>query len=93
MTTYAVGALPLKDMVDGSTLIATIQQVASSLGTALLMTTMAIGTRNAASSGASAPATTAYGYHVAFVAVLVISVVCLLVALPLKKSTSPEYEV
>lgn len=92
VTTYAVGALPLKDMVDGSTLIATIQQVASSLGTALLMTTMAIGTSHASASGASASAASAAGYHTAFVAVLVISALNLALALPLKKSTSPEYE-
>lgn len=87
-----LNALPKDYVVHGSTIIVTIQQVASSFGTALLVAIVSFVQRRQGMRGVPADTATAMGYHWAFIVVFIISAICLLGSLLLKNKTTPEVE-
>lgn len=90
LSVLALNALPQTAVVDGSTIIVTVQQLATSLGTALLVATTAWGQRLAQHWGQVGASARAGGYHLAFGVILLVTAACLVGALTLKNRTSPE---
>lgn len=92
MPTSVLGlnSLPQKYVVYGSTIIVTIQQLATSLGTALLVAITGWGSKFALAQGKSMKLATAMGYHWAFILTLVITGLCLVLSLRLKNKTTIE---
>lgn len=66
LLTSALGGLSPKLYSHGSAIIGTVQQLAGAIGTALLVTMLAIGTSQAATAGADAIAAEAQGVSFAF---------------------------
>ena len=87
-----LNALPKDYVVHGSTIIVTIQQIASSFGTALLVAVVSFVQRRQALLGGSPELATVKGYHWAFIIVLIISAICLCGSLLLKNKTTPEFK-
>lgn len=75
LLTSALGGLSPKLYSHGSAIIGTVQQLAGAIGTALLVTMLAIGTSRAASAGADAIAAEAQGVSFAFLIGAVLSLV------------------
>ncbi|MDV7720325.1 DHA2 family efflux MFS transporter permease subunit [Pediococcus ethanolidurans] len=74
LTTSGLNALPHSYLVYGSTMIVTLQQLASSLGTAALVTAIKLG----------------HGFQWAFTLVLIIGAFCLIISATLKNKTVTE---
>lgn len=85
ITTSGINALPAHLVVHGNTVCATFRQVASSLGTAGLVTISSL-----VSGPNSTPAALTSGYQAAFAAAMVTSLVCLAITIRLKNWTKPE---
>ena len=85
--TDALNDLPLELMSHGSAMYNTIRQIASSLGTALLVTIMSISTSNFAAEnvGISIEEATLHGIQIAYIVVTAISVVAAIMCLKLSK--------
>lgn len=75
LLTSALGGLNPKLYSHGSAIIGTVQQLAGAIGTALLVTMLAIGTNRAAAAGAEAVAAEAQGISFAFLIGAVLSLV------------------
>ena len=87
---YGLNALPAAYVVHGSTLIVTIRQLASSLGTALMVATITLGRNAGLQQGLSSQLANAQGYRWTFILTLIITGLCLLWSLRLKNKTSVE---
>lgn len=87
-----LNALPQKFIVDGSTIIVTIQQIASSFGTALLVSTTAIVSKRAMKSGLNHFNALTLGYHGAFIVIFIVTTLCLIGTVFLKNKTNQEFE-
>lgn len=90
LSVLGLNALPQKMVVAGSTIIVTVQQLATSLGTALLVATTSWGHQAGVRRGLSKEPATALGYQWAFIVMLVITAVCLAWSLGLKNRTKAE---
>lgn len=88
----ALNALPQNYVVFGSTIIVTLQQLATSLGTALLVAITEWGEKASLRHGATTPIAVAQGYHWAFVVILGITAICLFWSLTLKNRTTAEIQ-
>lgn len=87
--TSGINALPRELLVHGNSVASTVRQVASSLGTALMVTVASFATSLSTARGSSALQT---GYAWGFGVATVLSVICLLVAFTLKSKTSAEFQ-
>lgn len=87
VTTSGINALPPRLIVDGNTVVATFRQIASSLGTAALVTISAI-----VSQGQTMRTGLTQGYQVAFGVTLAISLIGWGIAFTLKNRTVAELE-
>lgn len=85
VTTSGINALPEHLIVHGNSVVATFRQVASSLGTALLVTIAAI-----ISQGHRSGVELMRGYQGAFAAAAVVSLICFVLTFTLKNRTKPE---
>lgn len=85
VTTSGINALPEHLIVHGNSVVATFRQVASSLGTALLVTIAAI-----ISQGHRNGVELMRGYQGAFAAATVVSLICFVLTFTLKNRTKPE---
>lgn len=90
LTTSGVNALPERYTLHGNTVAATIRQIASSLGTSLLITVAAIFSSHAQHAGKALKASQQIGYSWSFIVVVVVLLICLLVTFTLKNKTTPE---
>ncbi|MDI6023174.1 MDR family MFS transporter [Leucobacter sp. UT-8R-CII-1-4] len=75
LLTSALGGLSPKLYSHGSAIIGTVQQLAGAIGTALLVTMLAVGTNRAAAAGANAIAAEGQGVSFAFLIGAVLSLV------------------
>lgn len=87
---YGLNALPAAYVVHGSTLIVTIRQLASSLGTALMVATITLGRNAGLQQGLSSKVANAQGYRWTFILTLIVTALCLLWSLLLKNKTTVE---
>ncbi|MFD1318526.1 MDR family MFS transporter [Loigolactobacillus zhaoyuanensis] len=87
--TSGINALPTELLVHGNTVASTVRQVASSLGTALIVTISSFGTQLSNQSGKLG---LTIGYHWGFIAATGISVICLVISFTLKNKTTAEFE-
>lgn len=85
-----LNALPKEYVVDGSTVIITIQQIASSLGTALMVAITSVISNHLTKENVGQLAALNIGYHWTFIFTLVITILCLVIAMFLKNKTSQE---
>lgn len=85
ITTSGINALPQHLIFHGNTVCATFRQVASSLGTAGLVTISSLVSGQQTSAAALTP-----GYQAAFAAAMLTSLVCLAMTVTLKNWTKPE---
>lgn len=92
LATSGVNALPERYSLHGNTVAATIRQVASSLGTSLMVTIAAIGSTVANNHHHGHLAALQAGYQDAFIAVTIIAAICLLLTFTLKNKTTPEID-
>lgn len=85
-----LNALSPKYLVYGSTIIITIQQIASSLGSALLVMIVSLGKRIGLHSGLSLINATTVGFKWAFILTLVFTAICLVYSFLIKNKTTIE---
>lgn len=85
VTTSGINALPNHLVFHGNTVCATFRQIASSLGTAGLVTIASVVSRGATTASALTT-----GYRTAFAAAMVTSLICLLLTVTLQNRTQPE---
>ncbi|KRO00127.1 DHA2 family efflux MFS transporter permease subunit [Companilactobacillus kimchiensis] len=90
ISVLGLNALPQKYVVYGSTIIVTIQQLATSLGTALLVAITAWGSKFGLRHGLVGKAADTVGYKWAFIVTLVITILCLIVSFKVKNRTKVE---
>lgn len=83
--TSGINALPEKLIFHGNTVSATFRQVASSLGTAGLVTISSV-----VSKGNTTTSALTAGYQAAFAATMVISLICIFMTITLTNRTQPE---
>ncbi|WP_024747791.1 MDR family MFS transporter [Levilactobacillus namurensis] len=85
VTTSGINALPNHLVFHGNTVCATFRQIASSLGTAGLVTIASVVSRGATTASALTT-----GYRAAFAAAMITSLICLLLTVTLQNRTQPE---
>lgn len=91
VSVYGLNALPKQYLVHGSTVIITLRQLASALGTAATVSATAVGTRIATNVWhQSAQLANQIGYQWAFAATLLITLLCWLFSFCLKNKSSIE---
>lgn len=90
LNTSGVNALPAKYLVHGNTVASTFRQVASSLGSALLVTVSTMTAKLSANGHSVTLANTATGYQWTFMVVTGFSLLCFLMAFTLRNKTAAE---
>lgn len=86
--TSGINALPRELLAHGNSVASTVRQVASSLGTALMVTTASFASSLSTAHGA---AKLSFGYSWGFTLATVLTVICLLVGCTLKNKTTAEF--
>ncbi len=90
LNTAGVNALPERYSIHGNTVTATVRQVASSLGTSLLVTIAAVFASQAKAGGTAQRASLRIGYSWSFAVIVFILLICLAMTFTLKNKTTPE---
>ncbi len=90
LNTSGVNALPAKYLVHGNTVASTFRQVASSLGSALLVTVSTMTAKLSANGHSVTLANTATWYQWTFMVVTGFSLLCFLMAFTLRNKTAAE---
>ncbi|KRL82825.1 MDR family MFS transporter [Lactobacillus ultunensis] len=85
VTTSGINALPERLIVHGNSVVATFRQIASSLGTAGLVTVAAV-----ISNGHTHGVQLMHGYQGAFAVAALVSLICLIISFTLRNRTKPE---
>ncbi|BDR58721.1 MDR family MFS transporter [Xylocopilactobacillus apicola] len=82
--TAGINSLEPEDTTYGNAAASTVRQIGGSLGTAISMTVVAVGTKIATSQGTSAKIASEVGYHWAFDVMIFVAVVGILASFKLK---------
>ena len=90
ISVLGLNSLPTKYVVYGSTIIVTVQQLATSLGTALLVAATDWGHHFGQSRGLTHKISIQLGYQWAFIMTLTITIICLIISFTIKNKTSVE---
>ena len=92
MTTFTAGinSLDAADTAYGNALSSTIRQIGGSLGTAISMTIVSLGSFSALNKGQSTSAATTIGFHWAFYFMIGIAIIGILISFKLPQQQSNE---